>query len=144
MDGVAVDGRPARGLVGGQEALDAAQTACTQTRRGAESPGADAEPGQIFVDLAEVYELPVEHGREVRTGDDEIAHPEIAVDQPVWRRLRSMLGKPAECPLERRCGVTYFVELIAPLGERVLVAQGGIVGWGGAVDGGQRVRALGQ
>ncbi len=49
-------------LVGGQEALDAAEAARAERLRGAEPPGPDAEPGQVLVDLADVHQLPVQHG----------------------------------------------------------------------------------
>ena len=107
----------------------------------AEAPGPDAEPGQVLVDLADVDQLPVQHGRQPGFVDDQVAHPEVAVHQHLRRRRRPVCGEPAERPLECRCGVAHLVESVAPLGELVGRGQADPVRVG-AVDRGQRLRAL--
>src|ERR1700754_1453294 len=45
-----------------KEILDTAQTTGREVQRCAEPPGPDAEPGQVFVDLTDVHQLPIQHG----------------------------------------------------------------------------------
>ena len=134
----------ARGLlVGGQEALDAAEAARAERLRCAEPPGADAEPGQVLVDLADVDEFPVQHGGQTGLVDDQVAHPEIAVHEPRRGRRWPVGGQPPKRPLERRRGVAHLVEPVAPLGQLLGLCQADPVRVG-AVDGGQRLGALPQ
>ena len=75
--------------------------------------------------------------------DDQVAHPEIAVHQPRRRRRWPVGGQPPKRPLECRCGVAHLVEAGAPLRELVGRRPGRSVRIG-AVDRGQRLRALPQ
>lgn len=138
-----VDGSRAGLLIGPQEALDAAEAAGAQAGRGAESPGPDAEPRQVFVRLADVHKFPIQHGGKVGSVDDEVAHPEVAVHQHRRRRVGPVCGQPAKPPFEGGGGVAHVVEAPAPFVELVLVCQARAV-WVGAVNGGRRLRALPQ
>ena len=132
---------PAACLVGAEEALDAAEPACAESLWRPEPPGPYAEPRQVLVDLADVDQLPVQHGGEAGSVDDQVAHPEVAVHQPRWCRRRPVGREPPKRPLECRCGIAHFVESVAPLGQLLGLLEADPVGVG-AVDGGQRLRTL--
>ena len=70
----------ARGLVGGQERLQLAQPGDRQLVV-AEAPGADHQPGEVLGRVAGVAELPVDHRGEPALVDDQVAEPEVAVDE---------------------------------------------------------------
>ena len=138
---IAVDGRARGLLVGGQKALDAAESACAERLGRAEPPGPDAEPGQVLVDLAGVHQFPVQDGGQPGAVDDQVAHPEVAVHQNPRRRRRPVGGQPAKRPLEGRRGIAHLVEAVAPLAELIGLCQADALGVG-AVDGGKRLGAL--
>src|SRR5947208_15325858 len=96
-----VDGRAAGARVGGEELLALAEAA-DRLRVRAEAPRAHAEPAQILHRIADVGELPVEHGAQALGTEDDVADAEVAVHQGLgaWRGRRGR--EPAERQLERR------------------------------------------
>src|SRR4051794_25028353 len=68
------------GFVAGEQIL-----ARTETANGfvdlAEAPGVDANPAEILHRVAEMRELPIEHGAHAIGTDDEVAMAEIAMHQ---------------------------------------------------------------
>lgn len=60
-----------------------AQNAGAEPLGRTEAPRPDTEPGEVLVDLPDVRELPVEDRGEPGVVDDQVAHPEVAVHQPV-------------------------------------------------------------
>ena len=132
---------PAGRFIGGQEALDAAQPAGAEMLGRAEAPGPDAEPGQVLVHLADVHQLPVQHGREPGFVDDQVAHPEVAVHQPrgdgggrfaaSQRNAHSNVAVVSPISSSRSRHSVSWSASVRPDAVRI-----------GAVDGGQRLRAL--
>ena len=90
-----------------------------------------------------MYQLPVQDCGKLGPVDDEVSHPVVAVHQNRGRRLGPAGGQPAKRPFEGGGAVAHGVEPLAPLHELILVGQAGNVRVG-AVDGGQRLRALPQ
>src|SRR2546430_9416711 len=69
----------------------------------AKAPGIDADPPQIFHGVAEMRELPVQHGAHAVAADDEIAVAEIAMhERDLARGPGGVLAQPAQRQLEHR------------------------------------------
>src|SRR5262245_4505599 len=62
----------------------------------AKAPGVDADPAEILHGIAEMRDLPVQHGSHAVGADDEIAVAEIAMHQRCLARCaRIVIGEPA-------------------------------------------------
>jgi hypothetical protein len=90
-----------------------------------------------------MHQLPIQYCGQTGFVDDEVAHPKVTVYQPRQRGLGPVGGQPPERPLEGRGGVTHLIQTVPPLGELIGLRHADAVGVG-AMDGGQRLRALRQ
>src|SRR5262245_7952176 len=89
----------------------------------AEAPGADDRPGDVFMRIRQVGELPVKDVLEPPFGDGDVPEPEVAVADDVRLRLRLVLAQPPEAVLDRRVRLADRVELIAEALEHVAWAE---------------------
>src|SRR5207244_608301 len=79
-------GRPAAlGLVGREELLDGADPG--RFRADPEPPGLDAQPGEVLQRIADVDQFPVEDRPQPVLPHDDVAEPEVAVDDGARRRV---------------------------------------------------------
>ena len=103
----------------------------------AEAPRLHAEPAEILDRVAEVRELPVEHGAHALRADDEVAVAEIAVHEGEVGvgQVHRAFGEPPQAQLERGVWLAEHVEDAAELLDlrrRILTGEAG--------EGGQRDR----
>ena len=77
---VAVDRRAAGRLVAGPQVLALAEAADRLVDH-AEAPGGGADPAQVLHRIADVGDLPVEHGAHAVRADDQVAVAKVAVHQ---------------------------------------------------------------
>ena len=107
-----------------------------------ETPRPDGGPGQILVAVADVRQLPVQHGPQTRGVDQQVAEPEVAVHDHVGPRIRPVLLEPPVGPFQRRSGLPDGVEPIPVEGQAVLPFQAQFRGDREAVDPGQGPGAI--
>ena len=83
-----------------------------------ETPGVDADPSQVFHRVAEVGEFPVQNRPDAFGADDEIAVPEVPVNE-LGATSRDVICEPAEGELEDRLRLVIGVVQRAILVELV-------------------------
>ena len=103
MQRVAIDGAAAGAFVRGDELVDRSHAADLERRT--ESPRLDAQPPEVFEGIADVYELPVDRGRQSVVVDDQIAEPQVAVHDRRRRTDRPVRVEPRVGLVDRRTGV---------------------------------------
>ena len=127
-------------LVGGQQL---AQVPHAADHTGpAEPPGRCAQPAEVLGRVARMGELPVEDGTQAAGADEQVAHPEVAVDGDGAVRVGPVEGEPPHAELERRSGLPQAVQEGERVVERVTARQAGDAPDRDAVDGGQCGSAL--
>src|SRR5262245_25215875 len=93
----------------------------------AKAPGVDADPAEILHGIAEMSDLPVQHGPHAVGADDEIAIAKIAMHQRrLARCARIVIGEPAQRELEYRTrpvGAAVFAREIGDRLSRGIAAQ---------------------
>ena len=84
-----------------------------------EAPRLHAQPSEVLDRVAEVGELPVEHGADAFRADDEVAVPEVAVHEASARRARGgMRAESHRSPSSKvGCGSSKLVEQVPVLRE---------------------------
>ncbi len=122
--------RPPGGLVGGQERLQLAEPGDREIVV-AEPPRADRQPGEVLGRVARVAKLPVDHRGEPVLIDDQVAEPEVAVDEPRRRGRRRVEAQPSQPGLDRGQRLADLVERRLP--ERARFERG-ILATGEALD----------
>ena len=100
------------------DVADAAEPA----RVRAEPPRTHERPRHVLDRIADVRELPVEHGDEV-IRDGEVAEPEVAVHERPLARRREPLAHPREPVLDRRMRLADGVELVVEARDRVAARE---------------------
>src|SRR4051794_12710036 len=96
-----IDLPPSR-LIAGEQLLTRAKAADRLVDL-AKAPGVDADPAEILHGIAEMSELPIEHGTDPVGADDEIAVAEIAMHQRrLGGRTRIVVAQPAQRQFEHR------------------------------------------
>src|SRR5690242_5285436 len=86
----------------------------------AETPRVDADPAEILHGIAEMRDLPVQHGPDAVWADDEIAVAKIAMHQRgLARWARIVIGKPAQRELEHRTRPVCAAVLAREIGDRL-------------------------
>jgi hypothetical protein len=111
----------ARGAVGGQQLFPAAQPGGRRGR--AEPPRLDAEPAEVLGWVASVDEFPVDDGAQRVRADDEVAEPQVAVDDHRWAGRRWVRLQRAQGQLKDRAGLLIGGELGPQAGQRVRRGQ---------------------
>jgi hypothetical protein len=111
----------ARGPVGGQQFFPAAQPGGGRGR--AETPRLDTEPAQVLGRVAGVDEFPVDDGAQRVRADDEVAKPQVAVDDRRWAGRRQVRLQRAQGQLKDRAGLLIGGELGPQAGQRARRGQ---------------------
>ena len=112
---------PARGAVCSQQLFLAAQPGGGRGR--AETPRLDAEPAEVLGRVAGVDEFPVDDGAQRVRADDEVAEPQVAVDDHRWAGWRRVRLQRAQGQLKDRAGLVIGGELGPQAGQRVRRGQ---------------------
>ena len=103
VQAIAVDGSAAGPLVGPDQLVEGSEAGDLGGLP--ESPSAQAEPRQVLVGVAEPDQLPVDDRRQALRVDDDVAEPEVAVDDGRSCGVGPVLDEPVETPCRtRRCG----------------------------------------
>src|SRR5262249_23214924 len=87
-------------FIGGEESF--ARTHAANRRSAAETPGACAEPAELFHGIAGMEKLQVQHRGDALRPADEIAEPKVAMHHCRSPGTRQMLGRPTKAEIERR------------------------------------------
>ncbi len=117
----------------------------THLERLAEAPRLQAQPREVFVRVAAVDELPVDHRGQAVGLHDDVAHPEVAVDQRVGGVRRPVREQPFVGAVEHRAALVEPLVLV-PDRHRVGGLGAGHLGAGrsrASRRGTRRVRARG-
>src|SRR5215469_12557529 len=112
---------PARGAVGSQQFFPAAQS--SGWRGGAEAPRFDAEPAEVLGRVAGMDKFPVDDGAQRVRADDEVAEPQVAVDDHRWASRRPVRLQRAQRQLEDGAGLLIDGQLGPQAGQRVRCGQ---------------------
>ena len=104
-------------LVGAHERLS--RRHATSGQRRPEAPRTNAEPPEVLERVPDVGELPVEHRAQPLPVDEQVAHPQVAVDHARRVLGRPVRLQPSEAQLEGRVRLRQPVEHRPVLGDLV-------------------------
>src|SRR5215467_2652953 len=99
-----IDGLAAGGLVGFEQLFARAEPA-NRAIEFAEAPWRRRDPGEILRRVADMSDLPVEHGTHAFAAEDDVAVAKVAMHETILGKLGGrVLLQPAKCDVEHRSG----------------------------------------